>query len=323
MFEKWLEKKIGFLIRIKFTFFLILILLIPFITLIVTQCESRFSLGLTKANEIGDAIGGTLGPYLSFIGSCLVAYTIYLQISQRKEDKLRYEADIKRLEDETKSKDQKDFEKVIFENCLQMLKNVEGIIYELNLSNQNEKWASNGIFDEYFKTTKIYTLTTLKVHQFMYEFNDALNLYNDNKVSLKSFHTIIICSVKKIVDLTRGNILGKFNKKSEFDNEQNFIKNHFFQYSRLEQYYEVKNFYENLKILYNYPMNDPNLVNEIINLKTTCDILNEIEEDLNTIHSLKNPKNWDDDEPDLYEDWNSIRRRQGLLDLDFTKVPWS
>lgn len=116
MFEKWLEKKIGFLIRIKFTFFLILILLIPFITLIVTQCESRFSLGLTKANEIGDAIGGTLGPYLSFIGSCLVAYTIYLQISQRKEDKLRYEADIKRLEDETKSKDQKDFEKVIFEN---------------------------------------------------------------------------------------------------------------------------------------------------------------------------------------------------------------
>jgi hypothetical protein len=39
---------------------------LPFV---VTQLTFGFDLALTNANEIGDAIGGILGPYFSFIGS--------------------------------------------------------------------------------------------------------------------------------------------------------------------------------------------------------------------------------------------------------------
>lgn len=54
---------------------------------IITQISIGLDLGRADANEIGDTIGGILGPYFSFIGSVLLAYTIYLQIEYREADK--------------------------------------------------------------------------------------------------------------------------------------------------------------------------------------------------------------------------------------------
>jgi hypothetical protein len=114
---------------------------------LITQKPWFRDLGRSDANEIGDAIGGILGPFFSFIGSCLRAYTIYLQIKTREEDKI------------------KDFEKVIFENCLKSLKNAEATIHALNALNPGEKYAINGIFIDYFR--KKHTFETIKVHLFM------------------------------------------------------------------------------------------------------------------------------------------------------------
>lgn len=83
--------------------FVVLTIIGLFLPFLITQKPWFWDLGSSDANEIGDAIGGILGPYFSFIGSCLLAYTIYFQIKTRNEDK------------------QKDYEKVIFKEVIDNL----------------------------------------------------------------------------------------------------------------------------------------------------------------------------------------------------------
>jgi hypothetical protein len=212
--------------RIVLGTFIVLTLFGPFVPVIVTQWSFGLDFGRYDANEIGDTIGGILGPYFSFIGSCLVAYTIYLQLETRDEDK------------------KKEFDKIIFENCLESIKNAELKIYELNATNPQKKWASNDYFDEYFNA--VWNSDTLKVHLFMEGMNSAISLFNSSSITDEAYHVIIVNKVDRILDLVRANKLGKWNSSDIKDEE----RLHFFKRPiSWQSYNEVKTFYSNIKDL--------------------------------------------------------------------------
>lgn len=247
-----------------------------FLPFLITQKSwfSDLNLGRADANEIGDTIGGILGPYFSFIGSCLVAYTIYLQIDQRNEDK------------------QKDFEKVIFENSLKSLESAEKKIHDLNALKPNEKFASIEYFNQYFKSN--FNSETINVHLFMNEVNTALQLFNENEISNKAYQKIIIKNIDAILGLIRSNVLGKWNKVEEGYNSKNQSKipiserrasdtKDIFEHTRPQQFTEVMSFYSNIKNLKTTFSEkfEPNFQqNELKQLNETCRWLHSLKEDI-------------------------------------------
>ncbi len=243
----------------KWIFLFIFIILIGILILYsVTQQSWGFDLGSSNANELGDAIGGILGPYFSFIGSCLVAYTIYLQLESRKKDK------------------KKEYEKVIFDNCLETLKKAEEKIYELNASDPNQKFASIYFIDEYFNCN--WTSDSIKVHLFITEINSATNLFNSTSIKNKGYFTIIINEIDTILRLISSSILGKWNLEKRLDHSSpKFFHN------TLESYNLVKIFYSNIKDLKTNFANhfDENFqIKELKQLKETCSWLEGFKDDL-------------------------------------------
>jgi hypothetical protein len=245
--------------RIVIAIFVGLTLLGVFLPFIVTHYSLWLDLGRSDANEIGDTIGGILGPYFSFIGSCLVAYTIYLQIEQRKEDKL------------------KDFEKVIFENCLDTLKNVERKIYNLNALSPDKSPASIFYINSYFK--KEWNNETHEVHLLVNDINNALIFFNQNNIASKAYQLILISKIDLILELVNGSRLGTWN---DTNRRINHFSTHFFKYPNPTLFTQVKVFYENIKTIketFANKFNKDFQKKEVSQLKDTCEWINSIEPD--------------------------------------------
>jgi hypothetical protein len=271
------DKIIEFSKKYRFTSVLILIFSIFSIPLILTQCEFGADLGLENANEIGDAIGGTLGPYLSFIGSCLLAYTIYLQIEQRKDDEERYTKEKLRLENEAKNVNQKEFEKVIFENCLESLKSGEAKIHEINGVFIENRLAIYPYISNYFK--KKDDAKTLKIGIFLNDINNAICLFNENKIESKAYQLIILSEIEIVMRLTRYSLIGIWNNKKK---RTSGFTSFFFNHPHIERFNLIKNFYSNIrdfKVQFRNEFDASFQKVEILQLEETCTWFESIEPD--------------------------------------------
>ncbi len=280
------DKIIEFSKKYRLTSVLILIISIFAIPLLLTQCDFKIGLdlGLEKANEIGDAIGGTLGPYLSFIGSSLLAYTIYLQIETRKEDEGRYAKEKLRLENEAKNVNQKEFEKVIFENCLESLKNGEAKIHEINGVFIENRLAIYVYISNYFK--KEDEAKTLMIGIFLNDINNAIYLFNENKIESKAYHLIILSEIEIIMRLTRYSLIGIWNNKEK---RTSGFTSFFFNHPHIERFNLIKNFYSNIrdfKVRFRNEFDDSFQRVEILQLEETCTWFESIEPDFLEYYDL-------------------------------------
>ncbi|CAN1570349.1 hypothetical protein MCERE19_03165 [Spirosomataceae bacterium] len=282
------ENIIEFSKKYRFTSVLILIFSIFSIPLILTQCEFGINLGLEKANEIGDAIGGTLGPYLSFIGSCLLAYTIYLQIEQRKDDETKYALEKLRLETESKTSNKRQFEKMIFETCIETLNKVEKKIHELNIITAD--MIKSNISIKVFTDTKSEAEKLnrqVMEKQVFNDFIDSMTLFNENKITEKAYQRIFINKIDNITYLIGDDKLLCWNSKNRNDNSSPL----FFRHESIEKFDNVKNiFLETFKIKSNYQNNyDLDFQkDEIVQLNETVTWLSGFEADLRRYLFLKN-----------------------------------
>ncbi|RAW01559.1 putative phage abortive infection protein [Pseudochryseolinea flava] len=73
-----------------------LVFLISWIPLILTQYSWGFSIGRIDANEIGDAIGGTLGPMVALLASALTFLAFWVQYKANQQQ--RYDIKVERFE---------------------------------------------------------------------------------------------------------------------------------------------------------------------------------------------------------------------------------
>lgn len=264
----------------KYTSFLLLIISIFGLPFLLTQCEFGYSLGLEDSNEIGDALGGTLGPYLSFIGSCLLAYTIYLQIEQRKDDK------------------QKEYEKVIFEETTQILKNAENKIFELNLTRPQDPFASQMYFNGYFSFVVMGSQTNelLKVKLFINETSNAISLFNESSIKDNGYQTIIIRKIDQVFFLMGDSGLMCYNDKNRFDLNSPI----FFKFESIVKYEEVKKFFSEVKKIkenFQKEFDQEFQKDEINQLTETLIWLESFEEDLRNYFKFKS-------ELELYQGFN-------------------
>lgn len=283
-----------------------------FLPLIITHISIGLDLGRADANEIGDTIGGILGPYFSFIGSVLLAYTIYLQIEQREDDETKYAVERLRIESDTKEIKQRDFEKVIFENCLESLKKAEAKIHQLNALKTGKSFPISSIINKYFKRdTQSESFT---VRFLIDEINSALVLFNENNISSKSYHLIFLLKLEMILELTRPSMLGIWN---DTEKRHKIFEIHFFEYPNLIQFKQVKTFFENIKAIkegFAQKFDKDFQTKEILQLKNTCAWLKSIEADFLEYFDLLYGDDGTAHPVDKIEEKiNVIRTRYGLL----------
>lgn len=249
--------------------FIGLTLLGLFLPLIVTQVSLGLDLGRADSNEIGDTIGGILGPYFSFIGSCLLAYTIYLQIEQRIEDK------------------RKDFEKVIFEDSMVSLNKLEVKIHELDLIVPEEKSSilTGGLqHRENLDLKKInFSNKYIEIYKGL---TNTISFFNENNIIEKGYQRIMINKIENLISIYGKYELNDINNSSRIVNCSSI----FFKFKSIEKYDYVKDIINQIKILKsNYQtIHDPDFQkNEIIQLNETLVWLGSFEVDLKNYFKLK------------------------------------
>jgi hypothetical protein len=248
--------KKGWLVFIVLIFLTLIGLCIPYW---VTQNPSNYNFGVTDANEIGDTIGGILGPYFSFIGSCLVAITIYLQLRTREDDR------------------RKDFEKVIFDNCLETLKSGEAKIHEINGVFIENRLAIYVYIGNYFR--KEDQAKALKIGFFLNDINNSIYLFNENKIKSKAYQLIILYEIEIIMRLTRYSLIGIWNNKKK---RTSGFTSFFFNHPHIERFNLIKSFYSNIrdfKVRFRNEFEASFQKVEILQLEETCTWLESIEPD--------------------------------------------
>lgn len=233
-----------------------------FLPLIVTQLSFGFDVGRSDANEIGDTIGGILGPYFSFIGSCLLAYTIYLQIEQRREDK------------------RKDFEKVIFENCLEHLNKIDSRINELSHIAEDNRLLVSKLIGEFFKNENLEQ--SMEISSLINSMCTAIRIFNENRIQYKAFNSLFISRVDNILLNTKSSNIGRWNDNIEREKHNNYFGNFFFEYPYKEKYILIWSLFQEilkLKTFYKNTIDSDFQPNQIAQLAETCNWVESIEAD--------------------------------------------
>ena len=241
----------------------------------VTQNPSKYNFGVSGANEIGDAIGGILSPYFSFIGSVLLAYTIYLQIKTREEDK------------------RNELEKAIFEESLNSLKKAENKFYEWSLVVEENRFLISTNIGKFFRNEELDK--TREIGLLLNSINEAISTFNENKIRSEAYQKLFLTKIDSILRLTQFTLIGIW--LDEAKRKKGHFSAYFFNYPYLEKYNQVKDFQPN----------------EIAQLVDTCRWLDSIEADFLAYYDLIfGKKAMAEPSPEEEEKANKIRAKYNL-----------
>lgn len=192
------------------------ILGLPFV---VTQCTFGYELGVNGANEIGDTLGGVLGPFISLISASLVYLALREQI---KANNL--------IHDQFENEKNEKAERLIFE---EVLKELDIIIEDIQMfkfqENSNFKYASEPFaFAEaieislYGKEKPISKFDLEYANSLLIRFTNQLNFLVENVQHELSFYKIINIRIDKIERFLLNPKLIDFSSKSRFSGNQYF-----------------------------------------------------------------------------------------------------
>ncbi|MBK9509973.1 MAG: hypothetical protein IPP61_10025 [Cytophagaceae bacterium] len=240
-----------------------------FLPFIITQISIGLDLGRADANEIGDTIGGILGPYFSFIGSVLLAYTIYLQIEYRVADK------------------KKGFDNLIFDGCMDSLSRVEEKIHELNFIHPEEKSSilTGGLHHKEILERKKKE-SSIKCDEIYNGLTSHMILFNENNISEKGYHRILINKIDNLISIFGKHELDIWNNPKRADQKSPM----FFRLASLTKFDYVKNIIHEIIILKStyQTIHDSNFQKEEVQqLNETLTWLSSFEDDLRNYFKLK------------------------------------
>lgn len=261
----------------------------------VTQNPSKYNFGVSGANEIGDAIGGILSPYFSFIGSVLLAYTIYLQIKTREEDK------------------RNELEKAIFEESLNSLKKAENKFYEWSLVVEENRFLISTNIGKFFRNEELDK--TREIGLLLNSINEAISTFNENKIRSEAYQKLFLTKIDSILRLTQFTLIGIW--LDEAKRKKGHFSAYFFNYPYLEKYNQVKDFFYNIltfKEYYSLKFEKIDFQpNEIAQLVDTCSWLDSIEADFLAYYDLIfGKKAMAEPSPEEEEKANKIRAKYNL-----------
>lgn len=131
----------------------------------VSVCVYLFAINHTdrarKLGEVGDFLGGTLNPILTFLSFVGILFTIYLQRLELVQSRRELERSADALEEQISSIEKQNFEAAFF----QMLSSFNGVVASIDLTNSKTATVTSGrdcfsVF--YTRLTKIFRETQKK-----------------------------------------------------------------------------------------------------------------------------------------------------------------
>ncbi len=221
--KKWFKENITATDWIAIFILLLAVIGVFYLPHWVTQKSWKYDLGETESNEIGDTIGGILGPFIGFISACLVYLALREQVKANRLIGVQFL-------DEKKEK----FEKVIYEEVLSEINSIisnfekfdgNSIIlesYERALSQEeilNKLYLA--VIHEEIKKISNDSETSL----FLQNFNklvDVLELFNTNVKEEQAYLKIIELRIEKIYILLKKTPLVELRKNSGDIFEKNY-----------------------------------------------------------------------------------------------------
>ncbi len=173
------------------------ILGLPFV---VTQCTFGYELGVDDANEIGDTLGGILGPFIGLISSILVYLALREQI---KANNL--------IQEQFKKEKVEREERLIFEEVISDLKlsinELEILQQKSNTNfNVNQEVTLQNIIQNLFYERNIFKVseTTISdLYNTLFRIVDNVEIFLENVNNERTLQKIVFIKIKKISEFLK------------------------------------------------------------------------------------------------------------------------